>query len=106
MSDGYQTLPFPFDTDSIGLGSKGSPLKLDMPKDLSFEGFLGMLNSWSAVVPPEVELLAKNVVIQLQHVWGGPNLVRPVVYKTFMLAGKVRPYLRQPERIYTFDDKF
>ncbi|KAJ0748554.1 hypothetical protein HanRHA438_Chr05g0244721 [Helianthus annuus] len=50
LSDGYQTLPFPFDTDSIGLGSEGSPLKLDMPKDLSFEGFFGMLNSWSSVV--------------------------------------------------------
>ncbi|KAJ0672584.1 putative trans-aconitate 3-methyltransferase [Helianthus annuus] len=89
--DGYRTLPFPF--DSIGLGSEGSPLTLDIPKELSFEGILGMLKSWSAVVTARergVELLPENVVSELEHVWGGSKLVRRVVYKGFMLAGKVR----------------
>ena len=89
LFDGYQTLPFPF--ESVGLGSEGSPLKLDIPKELSFEGVLGMFRSWSAVVTAKekgVDLLSKNVVQELENVWGGSKLVRRVVYKGFMLAGK------------------
>ena len=89
LFDGYQTLPFPF--ESVGLGSEGSPLKLDIPKELLFEGVLGMLRSWSAVVTAKekgVNLLSENVVQELENVWGGSKLVRRVVYKGFMLAGK------------------
>lgn len=89
--DGYQTLPFPF--DSVGLGSERSPLKLDIPKELAFDGVLGMLRSWSAVVTAKergVDLLSESVVQQLQNVWGGSKLVRRVVYKGFMLAGTHR----------------
>ncbi|KAI3696044.1 hypothetical protein L1987_79053 [Smallanthus sonchifolius] len=42
------TLPFPF--KGVGLGSEGSPLKVDIPKEVSFDGVLGMLKSWSAVI--------------------------------------------------------
>jgi SAM-dependent methyltransferase len=91
LFDGYQTLPFPF--ESVGLGSEGSPLKLDIPKELLFEGVLGMLRSWSAVVTAKekgVNLLSEDVVQELENVWGGSKLVRRVVYKGFMLAGKPR----------------
>ncbi|KAI3706197.1 hypothetical protein L6452_23778 [Arctium lappa] len=90
--DGYQTLPFPF--EDMGLGREGSPLKLDIPKQLSFEGVLGMLKSWSAVVTAKergVDLLSESVVEGLENVWGGSDLVRDVGYKAFMLAGNPRP---------------
>ncbi|KAL8242268.1 hypothetical protein R6Q59_012570 [Mikania micrantha] len=90
--DGYQSLPFPF--DDIGLGFEGSPLKIDIPKELSFEGVVAMLRSWSAVATAKekgVDLLDENVVQELENVWGGSELVRHMAYKGFMLAGKVRP---------------
>lgn len=87
--DGYHTLPFPF--ENVGLGSQGNPLSLDIPKHLSFEGFIGMLKSWSAVITAKekgVDLLSEDVVKDMESAWGGPKLVRSVVYKAFMLAGK------------------
>ncbi|CAB4267908.1 unnamed protein product [Prunus armeniaca] len=89
--DGYKTLPFPF--ESVGLGSEGNPLPLDIPKQLSFEGFLKMLRSWSAVTTAKdqgVDLLPEKVVKEFEGAWGGSKLVRSVSYKAFMLAGKVR----------------
>ncbi|GMN34236.1 hypothetical protein TIFTF001_004583 [Ficus carica] len=89
--DGYKTLPFPF--ESVGLGSEGSPYALDIPKELSFNGFLKMVGSWSAVITAKsrgVDLLSEEVVKGLESAWGGPKLVRSVCYKAFMLAGKVR----------------
>ncbi|CAL5365832.1 unnamed protein product [Camellia sinensis] len=88
--DGYRTLPFPF--ESIGLGSEGEPLALNIPKELSFDGFLGMVRSWSAVITAKetgVDLLPSEVVKEFECAWGGSKLVRSVVYKGFMLAGKV-----------------
>lgn len=87
--DGYRTLPFPF--ENVGLGSEGNPLLLDLPKQLSFEGFIGMLKSWSAVITAKekgVDLLSDDVVEEFEFAWGGHELVRSVVYKAFMLAGK------------------
>ncbi|KAE8694116.1 putative methyltransferase PMT26 [Hibiscus syriacus] len=91
LFDGYKTLPFPF--ESVGLGSEGEPLALDIPKKLSFEGFLRMLRSWSAVVTAKdkgVDLLSENVVKDFESAWGGSHLVRSIAYKAFMLAGKVK----------------
>lgn len=88
---GYKTLPFP--VESVGLGSEGQTLALDIPKKLSFEGFLRMLRSWSAVVTAKnqgVDLLSENVEKELESAWGGSNLVRSIAYKAFMLAGKVK----------------
>lgn len=89
--DGYRTLPFPF--EAVGLGSEGSPLALDIPKELSFDKFLRMVGSWSAVITAKsqgVDLLSEEVVKEFESAWGGPKLVRSVCYKAFMLAGKVR----------------
>ncbi|KAG6721499.1 hypothetical protein I3842_03G114600 [Carya illinoinensis] len=85
------TLPFPF--ESVGLGSEGKPILLDIPKKLSFEGFLKLVRSWSAVTTAKdqaVDLLSDGVVKEFEHAWGGPGLVRSVVYKVFMIAGKVK----------------
>ncbi|KAJ4715381.1 S-adenosyl-L-methionine-dependent methyltransferase superfamily protein [Melia azedarach] len=64
----YRDLPFPF--ESVGLGSEGKPLELKMPKELSLEGFLRMLRSWSAVnIAKEqgVDLLSEKVVKEFEH---------------------------------------
>ncbi|XP_048335700.2 uncharacterized protein LOC125423904 [Ziziphus jujuba] len=89
--DGYKTLPFPF--ESVGLGSEGNPLALDMSRELSFEGFLSTLRSWSAVNTAKdqgLDLLNEKVVKEFENEWGGSNLVRSVSYKAFMLVGKVK----------------
>lgn len=88
--DGYRTLPFPF--EGVGLGSDGKPLPLDIPKELSFDGFLRMLRSWSAVTTAKdqgIDLLNEEMVKKFESAWGGSKLVRSVIYKAFMLAGKV-----------------
>ncbi|KAM1069293.1 hypothetical protein ACFX15_001156 [Malus domestica] len=89
--DGYKTLPFPF--QSAGFGCEGSPLALDIPKKLSFEGFLKIVRSWSAVNTAKeqgVDLLPEKLVKEFEVAWGGTKLVRSVSYKAFMLAGKVK----------------
>lgn len=88
LFEGYKDLPFPF--RSVGWGSEGDPVPLDIPKTLSFKGMVGMLRSWSAVVTAKdqgVDLLSDQVVKGLEDAWGGPDLVRPIIYKAFMLAG-------------------
>ncbi|KAB1210525.1 hypothetical protein CJ030_MR6G010821 [Morella rubra] len=91
LQDGYRTLPFPF--ESVGLGSEGKPLQLDIEKKLSLEGLVRMTRSSSAVAAAKdqgVDLLSEGVVKNLENAWGGPNAVRTVTYKAFMLAGKVK----------------
>ncbi|KAI3462435.1 hypothetical protein Pfo_019098 [Paulownia fortunei] len=91
VTDDYKALPFPF--ESVGLGCEGSPLLLDILKEVSFEGYLRLLRSYSAVTSAKeqgVDLLSQEVVKELEAAWGGAKLVRTIVYKAFMLAGKVR----------------
>lgn len=88
--DAYGALPFPF--ESVGMGSEGEPLMLEMPKTTSFEGIVRMFKSWSAIVTARekgVELLPESLVRELETAWGGADLIRNVVYKAFMIAGKV-----------------
>ncbi|CAK7354738.1 unnamed protein product [Dovyalis caffra] len=87
----YKTLPFPF--ESVGVGCEGQPLELDMEKEMSFEGLLKFLNSISAFNTAKeqgVDLLSEKVAKELESAWGGPELVRTVIYKAYMLAGKVK----------------
>ncbi|KAJ6991061.1 LOW QUALITY PROTEIN: hypothetical protein NC653_019317 [Populus alba x Populus x berolinensis] len=100
--EGYKRLPFPF--ESIGLGSEGKPLELDIPKEMSFEGLLKMISSWSAVVTAKdqgVDLLSPTVVKELETVWGGSELVRSVICKAFMLAGKVRLHYKPMTQLWS-----
>ncbi|KAM1466001.1 hypothetical protein ACFXTO_045439 [Malus domestica] len=88
--EGYRTLPFPF--ESVGLGSEGQPVPLEMPMEMSFEGVMRMFRSSSAFNKAKdqgVDLLSQEVIENLQRAWGDPNLVRKVTAKVFMLAGKV-----------------
>ncbi|KAK9291797.1 hypothetical protein L1049_019747 [Liquidambar formosana] len=89
--DGYRTLPFPF--ESVGLGSEGNPLPLDMPKEMSFDVFLELLRSSSAVATAKeqgVDFLSEEMIKEFETAWGGSKLVRSVIYKAFMLVGKVK----------------
>ncbi|KAK9292020.1 hypothetical protein L1049_019973 [Liquidambar formosana] len=89
--DGYRTLPFPF--ESVGLGSEGNPVTLDVPKEMSFDGFVGFLRSSSGVNTAKeqgVDLLSEGVIKEFESAWGGSKLVRSVNYKVSMLVGKVK----------------
>ncbi|KAL8159127.1 hypothetical protein V2J09_000664 [Rumex salicifolius] len=89
--EGYKTLPFPF--EPVGLGAEGEPMGLEIPKTLLFKGFIGMLRSWSAIVTARekgVDLLGEKAVAEFEKAWGGPEVVRAVAYKAYLLAGKVR----------------
>ncbi|KAK3161178.1 hypothetical protein QOZ80_1BG0073370 [Eleusine coracana subsp. coracana] len=89
--DGYVNLPFPF--DDIGLGREGEPTSLDMEQEMSFEGLIGMLSSWSAVTTAKqqgVDLLSEPVVKEMEQEWGGASLIRKVTFKAFLLAGTPR----------------
>ncbi|KFK25364.1 hypothetical protein AALP_AA8G103700 [Arabis alpina] len=88
--DSYEALQFPF--ESVGMGLEGKPLKLEMVKTTSFEGILRMFKSWSAIVTAKekgVELLTESLVKELEDAWGGSKLIRTVVYKAFMIVGKI-----------------
>ncbi|KAM3702709.1 hypothetical protein ACJW31_04G045100 [Castanea mollissima] len=84
-------LPFPF--ESVGLGCEGEPRQLDMSMELSLENLLTILRSWSSVTMAKdqgVDLLSESAVKEFESAWGAPTLVRSVICKSFMLAGKVR----------------
>ncbi|CAN1789167.1 Putative methyltransferase DDB_G0268948, partial [Linum perenne] len=88
--DGYRNLPFPF--EAVG-GGEGKPIELDIPKEMSIEGVVKMVESWSAVITARdrgVELLPESVVKEMENAWGGSGLVKSIVYKAFMLVGKVK----------------
>ncbi|KAL3721385.1 hypothetical protein ACJRO7_033816 [Eucalyptus globulus] len=72
--DGYRNLPFPFESE------------------LPFEGYLKFLKSSSPINLAKeqgVNLLSKEIIKELESSWGGPNLVRTITHKAFMLAGTV-----------------
>ncbi|KAJ8618805.1 hypothetical protein MRB53_014991 [Persea americana] len=88
VADGYRTLPFPF--EGVGLGSEGEPVSLEMHTESSFDGFVGMLRSWSAVKAAKeqgVDLLSEDVVKDFESAWGASDLIRRVTYEVFMLVG-------------------
>nr|XP_023896659.1 putative methyltransferase DDB_G0268948 [Quercus suber]POE55671.1 putative methyltransferase [Quercus suber] len=89
--DGYRTLSFPF--ESVGLGSEGEPLQLDIQRVMSFEEIVRVLRSSSSVTKAKdqgVDLLPEEVIKELESAWGGPNVIKTVTVKAFMLAGKVK----------------
>ncbi|KAG6768519.1 hypothetical protein POTOM_027440 [Populus tomentosa] len=87
----YKTLPFPF--ESVGVGCEGQPLELDMRKEMSFQGLLKFLRSLPVVhIAKEqgVDLLPEELLKEFERAWGEPEMVRTAIYKTYMLAGKVK----------------
>lgn len=95
VSENYRTLPFPFERiPGLDSGFEGEPKSMDMIKEMSFEGFLGLMRSFSGVKTANergVDLLCEKVVGELEAAWGGPDLIRPVVYKGWMLMGRCAP---------------
>ncbi|XP_042517043.1 putative methyltransferase DDB_G0268948 [Macadamia integrifolia] len=89
LSDYYSSLPFPF--ESIGVGSEGNPLMLELPVEYSFDGLLKWISTWSVVPLAKasgVDLLNEDMVKEFESAWGGSNLTRTVINKAFMIAGK------------------
>lgn len=89
--EGYKTLPFPF--EEVGLGREGRPVGREIATKMSFGGYLALVRSSSAVAKAAergVDLLSEGVVRELESAWGGSDLVRSVVFKVFLLAGKVK----------------
>ncbi|XP_010527066.1 PREDICTED: uncharacterized protein LOC104804456 [Tarenaya hassleriana] len=89
--DGYKTLPFPF--ESVGMGSEGEPIALDIPHKLSLKGFVGFLRSWQPAVKAKeqgVELITDDLIKEFEEAWGDDEPVRNVFYKAYMIVGKAR----------------
>lgn len=87
----YRNLLFPF--EGVGLGCEGQPFQLDMPREMSFESFLSLQRTSSAIAAAKqngVDLLTDDVVKEFEAAWGGSDLVRTVNSKVFMLAGTVK----------------
>jgi ubiquinone/menaquinone biosynthesis C-methylase UbiE len=88
--EGYKTIPFPF--ESIGMGSEGKPVTLDIPHKLSLKGFLGFLRSWQPAMKAKehgVELIDEDLISKFEEAWGDENQVKDVSYKAHMIVGKI-----------------
>uniref|UniRef100_A0A1J3JQW6 Putative methyltransferase n=1 Tax=Noccaea caerulescens TaxID=107243 RepID=A0A1J3JQW6_NOCCA len=88
--EGYKTIPFPF--ESIGMGSEGKPVTLDIPHKLSLKGFLGFLRSWQPAMKAKehgVELVDEDLISKFEEAWGDAYQVKDVSYKAHMIVGKI-----------------
>ncbi|CAN8303232.1 unnamed protein product [Cochlearia groenlandica] len=88
--DGYKTLPFPF--ESIGMGSQGKPIMLDIPHKLSLKGFIGFLKSWQPAMKAKergVELVTDDLIDSFEEAWGDDDDVKDIYYKAHMIVGKL-----------------
>lgn len=91
--DGYKTLPFPF--ESIGMGSEGKPIMLDIPHKLSLKGFIGFLKSWQPAMKAKergVELVTEDLISKFEEAWGDnddDDDVKDIYYKAHMIVGKL-----------------
>jgi hypothetical protein len=64
-----------------------------MRKEMSFQGLLKFLRSLPVVhIAKEqgVDLLPEELLKEFERAWGEPEMVRTAIYKTYMLAGKVK----------------
>lgn len=64
-----------------------------MEQEFSFEGLLKYLKSMGPVIEAKkngVDVMCEEMVKELRDAWGGGDLVRTVVYKCFMIAGKLK----------------
>ncbi|KAI3835476.1 hypothetical protein MKX03_034566 [Papaver bracteatum] len=94
ISDGYKTLPFPF--EDVGIGGEGDPFNLIIPTRLTFEGFLEMARACPDVAGAKdqgVDVLSEELIEAFRANWGDRpvNLIpRPFLFKGFMLAGSLK----------------
>ncbi|XP_078152133.1 uncharacterized protein LOC144547379 [Carex rostrata] len=85
----YKKLPFPF--ESVGYGSEGSPMELDMGFEMTFDEFIESLKTGSPFVKAEeqgVELLSDEILKEMKREWGDSTRSRKLFYLTYMLVGK------------------
>ncbi|XP_010427085.1 PREDICTED: putative methyltransferase DDB_G0268948 [Camelina sativa] len=105
-SDGYKTLMFPF--ESIGMGSEGKPITLDIPHKLSLKGFIGFLRSWQPAMKAKekgVELINEDLMTKFEEAWGDENQVKDVFYKAHMIVGKIPEVKCESDQVLSEDSK-
>ncbi|WZZ17456.1 hypothetical protein YC2023_110545 [Brassica napus] len=98
--DSYKTLPFPF--ESIGMGSEGEPVRLDIPHKLSLKGFIGFLKSWQPAMKAKeqgVELVDEDLITKFEEAWGDENQVKDVYYKAHMIVGKIPEMRSESDKV-------
>ncbi|XP_010504207.1 PREDICTED: uncharacterized protein LOC104781277 [Camelina sativa] len=104
--DGYKTLTFPF--ESIGMGSEGEPITLNIPHKLSLKGFIGFLRSWQPAMKAKekgVELINEDLITKFEEAWGDENQVKDVFYKAHMLVGKIPEVKCESDQVLAEDSK-
>ncbi|KAG8055631.1 hypothetical protein GUJ93_ZPchr0001g30555 [Zizania palustris] len=89
----YRELPFPF--EPVGVGRVGEPADVDMEVDMTLDDLVGFLMTGSVVTTArkkgfDLEALVKDVMKEVEAAWGDPTVVRKLVFKAFMIAGKTK----------------
>ncbi|KAJ3702887.1 hypothetical protein LUZ61_006592 [Rhynchospora tenuis] len=86
---GYRKLPFPF--ESVGYGSEGSPLELEMEIETTFDDFVKSLKTLAAIIKAKeqgVELISDGILEEMKREWGDIIGRRKLYYTACMLVGK------------------
>ncbi|KAJ4780522.1 S-adenosyl-L-methionine-dependent methyltransferases superfamily protein [Rhynchospora pubera] len=89
LLEGYRTLPFPF--ESVGYGSEGSPIELDMEIEMTLDEFMELLKTRSATIKAKeqgVELITDEILEEMKREWGDNTGRRKLYYRACMLVGK------------------
>ncbi|KAJ4771545.1 S-adenosyl-L-methionine-dependent methyltransferases superfamily protein [Rhynchospora pubera] len=87
----YKKLPFPF--ESVGYGSEGSPIELDMEIEMSLDEFVESLKTGSAYLMAKeqgVELFSDEILEEMKREWGDNTGRRKLYYIAYMLVGKLK----------------
>ncbi|XP_078150398.1 uncharacterized protein LOC144545724 [Carex rostrata] len=89
LQEKYKKLPFPF--ESLGYGSEGSPMELDMETEMTLDEFVDTLKTTSSFIKAKeqgVELLSDEILKEMKREWGDSTGSRKLVNRASMLVGK------------------
>lgn len=90
VDEELRTIEFPFKPVVDGKNGTG-PFEFTAEQEMSSEGFLNYLRSWSAYETAKSrgkELLGKEFVTRFEKVWG-PDAVKVIKFPVFLRLGKV-----------------
>lgn len=85
VNQGYKTLYFPFQP-----ALPGQPIRMNATKETNLEGYLGFLESWSAVNTARnkgIELMDAHVKEAFQAAWGSPSKIHTVTFPLYARIG-------------------
>lgn len=90
----YRGLPFPF--EPVGVGREGEPADVDMEVEMTLDDLAGFVMTGSVATTAreqgvDLEALVKELMKEVEEEWGDqPTVPRKLVFKAFMLAGKLK----------------